>query len=73
MDASLLWRARGIIILGTLGTIGVFAGIGWMLDAWLGTAPKALIILIVLSFPVSNLISIRLIKSYLSPSDTPTP
>jgi F0F1-type ATP synthase assembly protein I len=31
-------------------TIGVFTGLGWLLDRWFGTAPICLIVLTVLAF-----------------------
>jgi F0F1-type ATP synthase assembly protein I len=67
MDATILWRIRGYILSATALTLIAFGSIGFALDTLFGTKPKLLIALIVLSFPVSNFIAIRLTKSKLTP------
>jgi F0F1-type ATP synthase assembly protein I len=67
MDATIFWRIRGYIILATFGTLIFFGGLGYGLDRYWGTSPKLLIGLILLSFPVSNFLAIRLTKNRLSP------
>ncbi len=63
MDATILWKIRGYIVIATLLTLGVFAGIGHLIDLYFKTSPKGLVISILLSFPVTNFLAIRLTKS----------
>lgn len=67
MDHTLLWRIRGHILCATFFTLLVFAGLGYGIDRWLGTYPKALIGLILVSFPMSNFFAIRLARRRLDP------
>ncbi len=67
MDATILWRIRGYVLLAIALTLLVFGALGHGLDILLGTQPKAFIGLIILSFPVSNFIAIRLTKAKLTP------
>ena len=68
MDATILWRIRGYILLATFGTLVVFGGIGYAIDWYYGTLPKALLVSVFLSFPVSNFLAIRLAKTMTKPS-----
>ncbi len=67
MDATILWRIRGYVLLATALTLIVFGAIGYAIDVWAGTGSKAFIGLIILSFPVSNMLAIRLTKAKLIP------
>ena len=67
MDATILWRIRGYILLATFGALLVFGVIGHILDRYFGTHPKLFIGCIVLSFPVANFLAIRLTKGKIIP------
>ena len=67
MDATILWKIRGYIMLAVFGSLAVFGGIGYGLDHYLGTYPKLFIGLIILSFPVANFLAIRFTKGKLIP------
>lgn len=62
---SSLWTIRLWIVVGNLVTIGIFLGIGLAIDRWLGTSPKGLIISLVVSFPLSQVVTLRLLKPFL--------
>lgn len=68
MDATILWKIRGYILLATTLTLGVFAGLGYFLDRYYHTTPKLLTIAVILSFPVANIVAIRLTKAYIPAS-----
>lgn len=70
MDAITLWKIRGSIVFANFATLAVFAGIGYAVDRFFETAPKALILMVLLSFPVANLLAIRLTKSRLAPAQS---
>lgn len=44
------------IVVITVGGIGLFAGIGYLLDSYLDTKPILLFVFIVLSFPLTQLL-----------------
>lgn len=71
MDATLLWRMRGYIIATTLTVLLVFAGIGYAVDSQMGTAPKWLIVSVLLSFPVANVVTIQWLKRKIIPTIVP--
>lgn len=58
----LLWHIRTWIICGNVVILAVFLSIGWMIDAHFGTGPKALIASLIVSFPVSQIALIPLLK-----------
>jgi len=66
MDATILWRIRGYILAATFGTLLLFGGTGYLIDLHYDSSPKALFASIILSFPVSNLLAIRLAKAKIS-------
>ena len=68
MDATILWRIRGYILLATFATLIVFGGVGYAIDRYYGTLPKGLLVSVFLSFPVSNILAIRLAKAMTKPS-----
>ncbi len=70
MNAVTLWKIRGSIVFANFATLAVFAAIGYVIDRLFGTTPKALIGLVLLSFPVANFLAIRLTKSKLGPTTT---
>lgn len=63
----LLWHIRLWIILGNLLTLAFFLTVGWLVDHWLGTSPKALIACLVVSFPLSQAILIKLLMGKFGP------
>ncbi len=67
MDATILWKIRGYVMLATFGALIVFGVIGHVLDRYFGTNPKLFIGFIVLSFPVANFLAIRLTKGKIMP------
>lgn len=58
----LLWQVRIWIVFGNIITLAVFFGIGWFVDKYFGTSPKGIIASIFLSFPVSQVLLINLLK-----------
>lgn len=58
----LLWQVRLWIILGNILLLAVFLGIGWFIDRTYGTGPKAMIVALVLSFPVNQAVMISVLK-----------
>ncbi|MBP9747378.1 hypothetical protein KBD13_00355 [Patescibacteria group bacterium] len=58
----LLWQVRLWIVFGNFLLLGLFLGIGWLIDRALGTGPKIMITALVLSFPVNQLIMITILK-----------
>lgn len=68
MDMQILWRIRLVMLSTILLTVAVFGGLGYALDMYFGSSPGAMIVLILLSFPVSNLLAIRFSKQkFISP------
>ena len=63
MDITILWRIRGYLVLAILLTLFVVGGIGFLVDLRLGTSPKGLIVGVLLSFPIANVLAIRLAKA----------
>ena len=68
MEATILWRIRGYILLAIFGTLVMFGGVGYTIDQYYGTLPKGLLVSVFLSFPVSNLLAIRLARAMTKPS-----
>lgn len=63
MFAFSLWKVRGYLILAIIGTLFVVGGLGALIDAFLGTSPKGLIVGVILSFPLANIVAIRFTKA----------
>ncbi len=58
----LLWQIRAWIILGNFLLLGLFLGIGWLIDSHYGTSPKAVLVALVLSFPINQAVMITILK-----------
>lgn len=59
------WKTRIIVFFGNLLCILVFLAIGWYLDRRFGTNPKILIASLVVSFPVTQVFVIKLLRRLL--------
>lgn len=68
MEATILWKIRGYLVLAILLTIFVMGGLGYLVDLYLGTSPKGLIVGLLLSFPIANILAIRFAKAKMIPS-----
>lgn len=68
MTPTLLWKIRAIIVATSVVGLGVFTGLGWVLDRYFGTRPLFLVLGIALSFPLVNVFSIRFTRRFLASS-----
>jgi|GEM_PF-3792336 len=58
----LTWRRRFIILFANAFVILLFLGLGYVIDAWLGSWPAAFIIGFILSFPAAIALLMYLLK-----------
>lgn len=63
MDATVLWKIRGYLVLAILLTLFVIGGAGYLVDLYFHSAPKGLIAGVLISFPVANILAIRFAKA----------
>lgn len=63
MDATVLWKIRGYLVLAILLTLFVIGGAGYLVDLYLQSGPKGLIAGVFISFPVANMLAIRFAKA----------
>lgn len=64
---SALWSIRLWIVAGNLITIALFLWIGLSIDHRFNSAPKGLIISLIVSFPLAQVVTLRLLKPFLRP------
>ncbi|MBP7134076.1 hypothetical protein KBA73_02565 [Patescibacteria group bacterium] len=63
MNATVLWKIRGYLVLAILLTLFVMGGAGYLVDLYLKSAPKGLVVGLLISFPVANVLAIRFAKA----------
>lgn len=68
MNATVLWKIRGYLVLAILLTLFVFVGVGYLADLYFKSSPIGLIVGLLLSFPVANILAIRFAKAKMVPS-----
>lgn len=56
-----LWRIRIITTLTNFGVIGIFVGVGYLFDLYFGTKPKLLLLGLIISFPISQILTFKLL------------
>lgn len=68
----LTWRRRGLIVATNFVVLAVFMGLGYVLDHWIGTWPLLFIVGFILSFPVTLVALMRILRREIEASEHTT-
>lgn len=61
---NLLWSIRSRMVTAIVIAVAAAAGLGYLADRYFGTYPKLLVAAILISFPITNIITVKVGRAH---------